>query len=60
MIVKCEKCEARFDDQFRSTVCPHDPFPVNNGDNTFTVHHDSFYVPADKPWYDAPQPSTNI
>jgi len=38
MIVQCEKCQARFDDQFRTTVCPHGTFAANDGHNNFQHH----------------------
>lgn len=42
MIVKCEKCLMWFEDQFRSTVCPHAAFPANDGENNFIVHNDAY------------------
>lgn len=41
MIVKCVACKMYFDDEFRSTLCPHDAFPANDGSNNFTVHEDA-------------------
>ena len=42
MVVYCEDCERYFEDEFRSTVCPHNAFPANDGDNNFTVHDDAY------------------
>lgn len=28
MIVRCEKCHARYDDEFRWTICPHNSLSV--------------------------------
>lgn len=50
MIICCMKCHLRFDDEFRDTICPHDAFPANDGNNNFRVHHDSalFKYPEEK------------
>jgi hypothetical protein len=42
MIVLCATCRRRFEDQYRSTVCPHPAFPANDCFNNFTVHNDAF------------------
>lgn len=42
MIVKCQKCAKRFDDEFRTTICPHDTFAANDGYNNFAHHPDSY------------------
>ena len=42
MIVGCDSCGARFEDTYRSTVCPHSAFPANDGNNVFTIHEDSY------------------
>lgn len=42
MIVKCETCLREFEDVYRSYVCPHDPFPANDGNNNFEMHHDAY------------------
>lgn len=42
MIVKCEMCPMYFDDEFRTTVCPHSAFPANDGRNNFKVYEDSY------------------
>lgn len=48
MVVKCERCHRFFDDEYRSTLCPHDAFPANDGRNNFAVHNDS-YLAAQPP-----------
>jgi len=42
MIVQCEKCNKRYDDEFRDTFCPHKTFPANDGQNRFKHHPGSF------------------
>lgn len=42
MIVGCDSCGARFEDTYRSTLCPHNAFPANDGNNVFTVHEESY------------------
>ena len=44
MIVECRMpgCMKWFDDEFRSTICPHKAFPANDGSNNFTVHDDAY------------------
>ena len=42
MIVRCEQCLWYFDDEFRSTLCPHAAFPANDGQNNFEVHNDAY------------------
>lgn len=42
MIVTCEKCGRRFDDEFRVTYCPHDTFAANDGNNNFAHHPESY------------------
>lgn len=41
MIVQCETCRKTFDDEFRSTTCPHNTFAANDGQNNFAHHPDS-------------------
>ena len=43
MIVQCTKCKKFFEDMFRSTICPHDTFPANDGTNHF-YHHPEAYL----------------
>lgn len=43
MIVSCEKCGASFEDEYRSTICPHSAFPANDGSNNFKVHEDAYF-----------------
>ena len=42
MIVLCDDCGLYFEDVYRSTVCPHNAFPANDGHNNFTVHEEAF------------------
>lgn len=43
MIVSCQHgCGRRFDDEFRSTLCPHDTFAANDGRNRFAHHPESY------------------
>lgn len=45
MIVKCDTCTRSYDDAFRSTICPHDTFAANDGDNNFAHHPESYLSP---------------
>ncbi len=49
MVTTCNACQCRYDDEFRSTICPHDLFPANDGQNNFTVHHESKITPPPFP-----------
>ena len=42
MIIPCKACGLKFDDEFRTTICPHPTFAANDGNNTFTHHPDSY------------------
>lgn len=42
MIVQCEECWVWFDDEFRVTLCPHEPFVANDGRNNFALYPDSY------------------
>jgi hypothetical protein len=42
MIVKCWICGKRFDDCYRTTICPHETFAANDGNNNFAHHPESF------------------
>lgn len=42
MIVKCEKCNKYFDDEFRDTTCPHGTFLANNGRNHFKHYREAW------------------
>jgi len=42
MIVRCQKCNKGFDDQFRWTICPHETFAANDGQNNFQHHPESY------------------
>lgn len=46
MITQCPKCTRGFDDEFRSTICPHETFAANDGKNRFAHHPESFLSPA--------------
>lgn len=37
----CEKCRTQYDDAYRSTICPHDMFSANDGQNNFTMGPDA-------------------
>jgi len=39
-------CGARFDDEFRTTVCPHETFAANDGRNNFAHHPESVLTPG--------------
>ena len=52
MIVDCRICSAKFEDEYRSWVCPHDAFAANDGKNNFTVH-DEAYLSKSSEIYDA-------
>jgi hypothetical protein len=39
-------CGARFDDEFRTTVCPHETFAANDGRNNFAHHPGSVLTPG--------------
>jgi hypothetical protein len=42
MIVRCKKCRLFYDDEFRTTICPHSLFPANDGNNVFVFHHEAY------------------
>jgi hypothetical protein len=42
VIVTCGNCRIRFDDEFRTTICPHGTFAANDGQNNFTHHPEAF------------------
>jgi len=42
VIVKCETCKRRFDDEYRWTICPHNTFTANDGKNNFAHHPESY------------------
>lgn len=42
MIVFCEKCQSTYDDVYRWTICPHDTFMANDGQNNFAHHPESY------------------
>lgn len=42
MIVQCRDCFNYYDDKFRSTYCPHNTFPANDGQNNHKHHPESW------------------
>lgn len=40
MIRACPTC-GDYDDEFRTTVCPHRPFAANDGNNAFEIRNSS-------------------
>lgn len=57
MIIMCKTCCARFDDEFRSTICPHATFAANDGHNNFAHHPESHLEPMHK-WISNAKPGT--
>jgi len=49
MIVKCESCKKFYDDEFRTTTCPHETFPANDGRNHFRHHLESYLSESPPP-----------
>lgn len=47
MIVQCIECKRRFDDEFRTTICPHETFAANDGRNNFAHHPESYIEPVE-------------
>ncbi len=47
MIVNCALCNKFFEDEYRSVLCPHNPFLANDGQNNFAIHPTSYL--SDKP-----------
>jgi hypothetical protein len=45
VIVGCPKCKRKFDDEFRTTICPHPTFAANDGKNNLKHHKDSYISP---------------
>lgn len=45
MIKQCHTCSVYYDDEYRSTICPHDAFPANDGMNNFAVHDRAYLSP---------------
>jgi hypothetical protein len=41
VVVICEQCGARFEDEYRTTICPHGTFAANDGRNNFSHHPES-------------------
>lgn len=40
-------CGASFDDEFRTTICPHQTFAANDGHNHFAHHPESLITYPD-------------
>jgi hypothetical protein len=38
-----------FDDEYRTTICPHEAFAANDGKNNFRVHEDAYLAPEPPP-----------
>lgn len=49
MIVECGNCGVRFDDEFRTTICPHGTFAANDGHNHFAHYSGSYISPKPEP-----------
>jgi hypothetical protein len=50
MMVLCGECGGMYDDEFLLTICPHQAFPANDGNNNFALHEDSVVmVPKKEP-----------
>lgn len=47
MTIECGNCGARFDDEFRTTICPHETFAANDGNNNFAHHPESILEPRE-------------
>jgi hypothetical protein len=45
MIVTCPDCRVRFDDAYRWTICPHETFAANDGQNNFAHHPEAHLSP---------------
>lgn len=59
MIVQCQcqDCLRWFEDAYRSTICPHDTFAANDGENNFEHHPHSYLShvePIDKAFGEVP------
>ena len=42
MRVNCPQCKRRFENRYRSVLCPHRAFPANDGHNNFKTHEDAY------------------
>ena len=45
MIVTCPDCRWTYEDSYRWTVCPHETFEANDGQNNFAHHSESALAP---------------
>lgn len=64
MIVECRKCLSAFDDEFRTTICPHETFAANDGNNNFAHYPESYLSPkrrslTKEDWDDCGAPHLN-
>lgn len=61
MITTCNLCKATYDDEFRLTICPHNLFPANDGQNNFRLHTESVitYPEDDFPPHNPDFPDVN-
>jgi hypothetical protein len=41
---QCPNCRNYYDDEFRSTICPHRAFLANDGNNNFQAHTNSTLI----------------
>lgn len=49
MIIYCPNCPMKFDDEYRSTICPHHTFPANDGRNNFAHHPEALLTEKKMP-----------
>lgn len=47
-MVLCEKCNRRYNDEYRWTICPHDPLEAGSG-RPYCSRHDLFNCHLCKP-----------
>ena len=47
MIMQCQTCGIAFDDEFRTTICPHGTFAANDGANNFAHDTTSYLGPVE-------------
>lgn len=46
MIITCPNCQRTFQDEYRTTICPHETFAANDGQNNFAHHSEAHLSPA--------------
>jgi hypothetical protein len=60
MIVTCTRgCGKRFDDEYRTTICPHETFSANDGHNNFAHHPEAYLERQPSPAVERPAPKTH-